>query len=125
MNSNPECIDDAIKSGLFGGFKATLTCNYMKELLNIMPTPMLKGVGGLSFNMNLKLKNSDIESFLENKMVKDFKEVFNEGLTAEEEYAKQFGHKNKFEAIMNLDLSNGFNAAFGITEEAFSELMRD
>lgn len=71
----PESIDDAIKAGLFGGFKATLTCNYMKELLSMLEIPMLKGLGGLGFNLNMKLKNSDIENFLQNKMVTYLKEA--------------------------------------------------
>lgn len=91
----------------------------------MLEIPMLKGLGGLGFNLNMKLKNSDIENFLQNKMVTYLKEALESTMETQEEYANQFGQKNQFEACMKLDFSNGFNNAFGITEEAFGELMRD
>lgn len=64
----PDTIDEAIRNGILGGFKANLSLNYMKSLLNILP-PEFKGLGGFTFNGNIKYTYDDIEEILEHPVL--------------------------------------------------------
>jgi hypothetical protein len=107
----PDTIDEAIRNGILGGFKANLSLNYMKSLLNILP-PEFKGLGGFTFNANIKYTYDDIEEILEHPVLSSVKGAAGGILSVDQ--VKQ---------CMDLDLSDGLTSAFGIPKELCDQFL--